>query len=910
MVFRVRMFGHLLINIVFKMGKWVFVTVFFFAHICWGQSDFTTSQRNFDEGRYKQTLVAIPPLKSQLANSQEVQWAFLKSKCLIRLERSTAALAFLDTMGVFLKPDMYKRRELYQADSLTVLLLKSEALLRLGQNKLAIDLLGTCLNRINELGWQKRIINAELYNQLGLAYWSIDNLEQATDYLQLALEIKSNLLGESKIEIAGAYNNLGLVYASSNPQVALINYQKALGIFLEKYGKRHPSVASCLNNIAFVHNSLKKNQLAQEELIDVLEIRQELYGEDHPEVAFTLASLGTMCMEQGLYKTAEGYFIKALGMYQKNYGQSHPEIATVYNQLGVLKQKSGDYQMALAYLNKATQANLLLDMHASAARNPQTLLNTLFFKAQTFELLYRNKSLALQHLEQAFKALQQCDTLLCNLRVSRVNQKDRLALGKLASEIYPDAVRILYSLHDLTYLKKYKTLIFTYAEKNKASVLQQAIAESNALQFANLPKEVLEKEKQLRNVINETEHLMLDSNHTKMEGVKQRWLMANAQFNRFSKEIEAQYPAYFNLKYSTKTLSLDQFQAQLPESTQVVSYLIDDKMERLYVLLISKSNFKVKNVAWGEHFQKKLAAIRNMALHSDDELFVSIASDLFKTLLPFTIKHSSKLIIVPEGKLGTIPFELLLTQKPKAFTDEREWPYLVKKYAISYSYSFGLLYQRLSQKNASTKNVLMAAPISFDPTLHLSSLHGSESEVGNIGELLLEKQYVATILRGDQANESNFKKASEASAYEIIHLATHGMVNENDPEFSQIYLRATPKEDGSLYSGEIYNLSLKARLITLSACETGLGKLAKGEGVLGLTRALIYAGASNVMVSLWKVSDSSTATLMEFFYSHLLKTNDLSLSLQMAKLDLLKQLPANEFRSSIYYWSPFILVGH
>ena len=131
-------------------------------------------------------------------------------------------------------------------------------------------------------------------------------------------------------------------------------------------------------------------------------------------------------------------------------------------------------------------------------------------------------------------------------------------------------------------------------------------------------------------------------------------------------------------------------------------------------------------------------------------------------------------------------------------------------------------------------------------------------------------------------------------------------MNQN-PALSRIFLKPDEKEDGSLYTGEIYNLNINADLVTLSACETGLGKVAKGEGIVGLSRALQYAGANNIIVSLWQVADESTSQMMIEFYKYNLNNDHhgYNTALRHAKLSLLD----SEKYARPYYWAPFILVG-
>src|SRR6185436_4310591 len=176
-----------------------------------------------------------------------------------------------------------------------------------------------------------------------------------------------------------------------------------------------------------------------------------------------------------------------------------------------------------------------------------------------------------------------------------------------------------------------------------------------------------------------------------------------------------------------------------------------------------------------------------------------------------------------------------------------------------------------------------------------------------IFQLYKKKNLFAKYFIFKEAKEASIK-GKELSHYKYIHLATHGVVNDEFPELSALLLAqdSTAEEDGILYSGEIYGLEWNAELVTLSACETGLGKIAEGEGILGLTRGFIYAGAKNLMVSLWRVSDASTSRLMIEFYNHLLTGKTKPDALKKAKLKLLR---SKEFHHP-YYWAPFVLIGN
>ena len=153
-----------------------------------------------------------------------------------------------------------------------------------------------------------------------------------------------------------------------------------------------------------------------------------------------------------------------------------------------------------------------------------------------------------------------------------------------------------------------------------------------------------------------------------------------------------------------------------------------------------------------------------------------------------------------------------------------------------------------------------------------------------------------------------------AKYYTIVHIATHGLINNSNPELSALLRNMTgnsagmvpsDEDDGILYTNEIYNLSLGCNLTVLSACETGSGKLEKGEGVMGLSRSFLHAGAKNLIISYWKVSDSATLELMMDFYRHVATGDNYATALQKAKLSLIH----NSQTAFPAYWGAFALIG-
>lgn len=284
-----------------------------------------------------------------------------------------------------------------------------------------------------------------------------------------------------------------------------------------------------------------------------------------------------------------------------------------------------------------------------------------------------------------------------------------------------------------------------------------------------------------------------------------------------------------------------------------------------------------------------------------------------------------KLIIVPDGVLAYLPFETLLGNPKRGAST-----FLLERFAISYAPSASALAAlRTLRPNVAAANGFIAfgdpvyakSETEIIPTIQnnqtnergpdLRQLPYTRNEVNEIAALFPANE--RRILLGAEAQEANVK-SEPLSRYRYVHFATHALVDEEFPARSAIVL-STPanesgsekKEDGALQMAEVMRLKLNADLVTLSACRTGLGRMLYGEGIIGLTRAFLYAGAESVVVSLWNVNDIATASLMKAFYKNLKQGMNKDDALRQAKLALLRgQQPA--WRHP-YYWAPFVLVG-
>jgi CHAT domain-containing protein/tetratricopeptide (TPR) repeat protein len=835
-----------------------------------------------------------------------------KSEALISLGRLVEAGALLDAISEqctnkFLPP-------FYLAITLTN---KGFMYLNKGRNDLAEEELSESLRQFERGGAQNSPEAARSYNFLGLVYMNTGKYNQAEEQMLHALAIRKAQTDIYRELIAASYNDLGLVYSQIDNDKAIQSYNLALNLYKEIHGESHPKIAIVNTNLAIIFRNLGRYNEAISNFESALKIWEGIYSRSHATKAFLIYNIGQTYMKMGAFNLASENFDKALSMYQEVYSEKHPEIASVLNAMGNLKISQGLFEEALGYYQSALKANVSNFDHNELSKNPSArnyfngnvMLYSLLFKAQALEMRYYRKTIKLNDLKLALNTLLLCDSVIEQLRQRSVNQSDKISLGVISSDVYADGVRIAnaIALNDI-FKNYYLGRAFFFAEKSKGAVLQEAISDTDAKTFARVPSDLLDKERDLKSALaNITQKIAVMSDDKEMQQLRETAFNLNNQYVLFIKDLEKKYPEYFNLKFNSATPSVSQIQELLDDQTAIISYFIDANNNRLYIFRISQKNLILFDKPLPTDFDRQITGFRNSIYYDEESSVKETGSSLYRILVPRLPNQIKNLIIIPADRLSILPFESLIArddQKP-GFNQTQ---FLLNRYSIRYEFSAGLILQKSRSVANKSTSIFLCAPITFPVSDHLTDLPGTQAEVNDIYKLFSDKHLTASIFTGQNANEKEIK-SGDLKNYSFLHLATHGVVDEKNPELSRVYLQpAIPIEDGKLYAGEIYNLDLNADLVTLSACKTGLGKITRGEGVIGLSRALIYAGARNIIVSFWSVSDVSTAQLMKDFYRMQLENphTDFSENLRLAKLNLFNTGKYN----APYYWAPFILIGY
>jgi CHAT domain-containing protein len=649
-------------------------------------------------------------------------------------------------------------------------------------------------------------------------------------------------------------------------------------------------------------------------------------------VIINLASIYNLTKK--LNKAAK-YFNKAIKIYRQIYGEHNPKITTSYLNLANLYFKKGKIDSAKYFLIKSINSNLINKSYTSLNEkielsgyyNGLLLLESFKSLAAIYIYTYK-KNKNTEALANANKFIYLSDKLISDLRKSYFTKTDKIRLNSEIAYIFDYAVEVSYWLYKekiIPDIEAYRR-IFYFMERNKTSTLLQSINSLKVQKLAYVPDSLINKENFIVKQINIYNQKLAESNTTNEENFyRDKLLQEQELYKNLINFYKKHYPQYYNAKFNVPVVSINQIQNFISDSTTLINYFIADSS--LFALTISKDSVQIYEEKFKDNDIENLNQMNSSILSysaASIRSYINLASINSKKLIFFNIpKRCNKLIIIPDGIISTVSFEALFDKDVKkgVKVDLKKLPYLIKDFAISYAYSATLLYETEHQdySQLNRKDLLALAPVfaagnqqSFNGS-QIESIPGTQKEVMQIKSMFDNHNLTSDILLNKEANEYKLKNILSHNSYKIIHIATHGFVNFKEPELSALILSkdAAGIDDGILYSGEIYNLKLRSDLVTLSACETARGKISKGEGVIGLSRAFIYAGAKNLIISLWKVSDVSTTAEMTYFYSHLLKEYPkldrnirFSEALRRAKLDMI-----NSKYSHPYFWSPFILIG-
>jgi CHAT domain-containing protein len=774
-------------------------------------------------------------------------------------------------------------------------------------------------------------------NNLASLYRIIGQYEMAESLYEEAKMIDKDLFGTESQEYAVILNNLALLYIDQKRYgMAEPLLLRSKGIRGKYYGLEHFIYGRALNNLAGLYTMMKRYDEAIDFCKEARDIKVKTFGKEHLSYSYSMHNLASIYLLKENYDKAERLYLEALALEAKFLGKKHPEYVKSLNQLVKLYSTIEKHDLAWSFLQQAGRSIMQVDLSVNITEAWKDSVlqieddlhldidNMLVYLDLAYQIL-EQEGLSMHHQKQLI-VVDLALVLLEKRRQGFFNYKDKLRLLSKSNE---------WTLRSLDLLDKSSNgaKVFEVAEQNKSVLLMEASQAQAAYQMGDLPDSLIQLEQE---IIKEQEGIYskLQDKRSVNEENSLRVLLneLNTKRKAFKTRIEQEFPKYTKLKYQQNYAKASEIQALLKEDEAMIEYVIGDSI--LYILYLDQENLNVieqplDKKKLSKEIKKMHRTLSNYTLLSEKEKeayrsYTNSAYWFYQNLMTPVLerersKKIQKLIIITDGELGHLPFEVFLTKiAPQKVTDYADLNYLMNDYVLSYHYS-ATLWQE-SKEGAVPQNNGQILGVASNYTLQtstndvtrlpayqrirddLDSLPSARTEVE-----MLSKQFNGYFAFDKDASEKMFKE--KAGQFSIIHLAMHGLLNSRAQMLSSLVFTedGDSLENNFLQAYEISKLDLNADLVILSACETGYGKFEKGNGIASLARAFMYAGASSLVVSLWQVNDFSTAEIMQLFYQNLAKGMGKAEALRAAKLDYIKR--AKGVFSHPAFWSSFVQVG-
>ena len=535
------------------------------------------------------------------------------------------------------------------------------------------------------------------------------------------------------------------------------------------------------------------------------------------------------------------------------------------------------------------------------------------------------------------------EEMIDSLRLGHATDNSKQLLAARVHKFYESMIGTAATLYKEKPDPAYLEAAFRICQKSKSGLLLDELRRSGATSYAGIPNDLLLEERNLKSLIQyyqEQLHLPEVQRDSKArdKASKELFRLQEAKLS-LEQRLAADYPAYYDLSYQNRLAAPDNLWEALQKQGKEAFVEFFAGSNTIFTFLVTGEGIQLlelprdeKLVATIEDYLSFLHDARLQQALSTDSLlqrYVGPAHALYRYFIaPIEAQLGylpEQWVISPDGLLGFLPMESLIVKKAEKGQGFSDLDYLIRKTTLSYSYSASVWLQNAEHHQRLGKNSRKLRCLGFAPGYldlgpsplasekdMIAKLHLRSGSPATLAWSLRELDSIRSLFDGDYYHDSLATRErflQVAGDYRMIHLAMHGFADADNP--MQSGLLFSPAGNGqkveTLYAYELTNLRLNADLVVLSACETGVGKYMRGEGIMSLARSFMYAGASSVVMTLWKIEDETTAGIMNTFYEELQQEMPKDAALRQAKLQYLDN--SYEQFANPFYWSGFVMMG-
>lgn len=805
--------------------------------------------------------------------------------------------------------------------------------LRLGEFTLAQTQLDSVLSIYQKQIGVESYEYAEAQLSMGRYHQYMGEYPVAEPLIKKAVQRLRTQKGEQSMPYANSLNVLALLYQTmGNFNEAEPALKEALSVYEIQVGKTSREYATSLQNLASLYQLEEKYQLAEPLLKEALSIDRSILGEMHPQYAISLQNLATIYQKQKKFDEATPLLENVKIIFEKTIGVEHPSYAVVISNLAALYQDKGEFDKAESYWKRSAEIrkNKLGENHPDYARSLYGLAGVYHATSklvQAKDLYEQVVTKYHQQIDNYFSALSESEKSAFYSRIRPV------------FEAYQD-FGIEYGLKNTAEKTSYAEKLFNLQLSTKA-ILLNASNKVRTMILSSGDQNLIDLYHQWQLT---KENLVKYYNYSRAEREERQidLAMLEDQSNELEKKL-SQQSSLFGTHHDQKEITWRDVQKALKPGEAVVEIIrvrkkyVRDSIYYVGLVLHANSN-SPEIVVWpnGQRLENRLFRYHRNTINF--HFYDSISYNYFwKPMSPY-VKDAGTIYFSCDGIFNKVNFNSLQNPTTKKFiiedytirlvSNSRE---LIAPQTIQGNHSarlFGFADFNLAAANTTGSKRTLASRYGFEGE-EIPILPATEDEIKILDSELKKKNWNTHLFIKEEASEKNLKALKDE---ELLHIATHGFflsdvdfvdAPQTDNEEMEKFIRnplfrsgillagasagrdALGDEDGVLTAYEAMNLSLdKTQLVVLSACETGLGEIRNGEGVYGLQRSFIVAGAQAVMMSLWQVDDVATQELMTEFYSNWLGGEEKFQAFRKAQLTMKQKY------ETPFYWAAFVMVGH